>query len=132
MSEPHHNQVTYHDLEDKLDEYKGITKWIRKSRINFAVTHETTVYKSLIKDFWNSREVVEVDGTETIRGRGNDLYVVVSVEIHNTVLQLSDDPEASFSVPLKCPRGCLLRMRCTVDILGKQLNKSSLPLRYKF
>ncbi|KAF5755519.1 hypothetical protein HanRHA438_Chr17g0813921 [Helianthus annuus] len=96
MSEPRHNQVAYLDPEDKLDEYKGITKWIRESRINFAVTHETTVYKSLIKDFWNSAEVVEMDATETIRGRVNDQDVVVSVEILNTVLQLRDDSEASF------------------------------------
>ncbi|KAJ0716153.1 hypothetical protein HanPI659440_Chr13g0509551 [Helianthus annuus] len=132
MSEPSHNQVAYLDPEDKLDEYKGITKWIRESRINFAITHETTVYKSLIKAFWDSAEVVEVDGTEMIRGRVNDQDVVVLVEILNTVLQLIDDPESSFSVPLKCQRGCLLRMKCTGDILGKQLNKSSLPLRYKF
>ncbi|KAJ0514197.1 hypothetical protein HanHA300_Chr10g0366851 [Helianthus annuus] len=132
MSEPRHNQVAYLDPEDKLNEYKGITKWLRESRINHAITHQTTVYKSLIKAFWDSAEVVEVDGTEMIRGRVNDQDVVVSVEILNTVLQLGDDPEAPYSVPLKCQQGCLLRMKCTGDILGKQLNKSSLPLRYKF
>ncbi|MFS7957720.1 putative non-specific protein-tyrosine kinase [Helianthus anomalus] len=132
MSEPRHNQVAYLDPEDKLDEYKGITRWLRESRINFAVTHETTVYKSLIKAFWDSAEVVEVDGKEVMRGRVNDRDIVVSVEIINTVLQLGDDPEAPFSVPLQCQRGCLRRMKCIGDILGKQLNKSSLPLRYKF
>ncbi|KAF5791055.1 hypothetical protein HanXRQr2_Chr09g0390341 [Helianthus annuus] len=109
MSKPCHNQVAYLDPEDKLIEYKGITKWPRESRINHAITHQTTVYKSLIKAFWDSAEVVEVDETE-----------------------LGDDPEASYSVPLKCQRGCLLRMKCVGDILGTQLNKASLPLRYKF
>ncbi|MFS7943458.1 hypothetical protein Hanom_Chr06g00500501 [Helianthus anomalus] len=123
--------VAYLDPEDKLIEYKGITKWLRESRINHTITHQTTVYKSLIKAFWDSTEVVEVDGTEVIRGRVND-QDVVSVEILNTLLQLGNDPEASYPVPLKCQRGCLLRMKCVGDILGNQLNKASLPLRYKF
>ncbi|KAF5806798.1 hypothetical protein HanRHA438_Chr05g0234731 [Helianthus annuus] len=132
MSEPYHNMVAYLDPEDKLIEYKGITKWLRESRINHAITHQTTVYKSLIKALWDSAEVVEIDGTVVIRGRVNDQDVVVSVEILNTVLQLGDDPEASYSVPLKCQRGCLLRMKCVGDILRNQLNKASLSLRYMF
>ncbi|KAF5819564.1 hypothetical protein HanXRQr2_Chr02g0079041 [Helianthus annuus] len=31
-----------------------------------------------------------------------------------------------------CIRGCLLRMKCTGDIFSMQINKSDLPLRYKF
>ncbi|KAF5789189.1 hypothetical protein HanXRQr2_Chr09g0368181 [Helianthus annuus] len=31
-----------------------------------------------------------------------------------------------------CQRGCLLRMNCINDILGGQINKAWLPLRYKF
>ncbi|KAJ0576591.1 hypothetical protein HanOQP8_Chr05g0183061 [Helianthus annuus] len=31
-----------------------------------------------------------------------------------------------------CQRGCLLRMKCVNDILGGQINKAWLPLRYKF
>ncbi|MFS7951480.1 hypothetical protein Hanom_Chr07g00595621 [Helianthus anomalus] len=132
MSEPCHNMIAYLDPEDKLIKYKGITKSLRESRINHAITHQTTVYKSMIKAFWDSEEVVEIDGNEVIRGRVNNLDVVVSVEILNIVLQLVDDPDASYSVPLKCQRGCLLRMKCVGDILGNQLNKSSLTLRYKF
>ncbi|KAJ0818938.1 hypothetical protein HanLR1_Chr00c0281g0735231 [Helianthus annuus] len=132
MSEPRHNQVAYLDPEDKLSEYKGITKWLHESRINHAITHQTTVYKSLIKAFWDSAEVVEVDGTEVIRGCVNDQDFVISVEILNTVLQLGDDPEASYLVPLKCQKGYLLRIKCIGDVMGKQLNKSSLPLHYKF
>ncbi|KAJ0703537.1 hypothetical protein HanPI659440_Chr14g0552201 [Helianthus annuus] len=48
------------------------------------------------------------------------------------MLQLGDDPDASYFMPIKCQRGCLLRMKCVRDILGNQLNKSWLPLRYKF
>ncbi|KAL9997642.1 hypothetical protein Hdeb2414_s0002g00073381 [Helianthus debilis subsp. tardiflorus] len=132
MSEPHHNMIAYLDTEDKIIEYKGIMKWLRESRINYAFTHQTTVYKSLIKAFWDSAEVVEMDGKEVIRGRVNNLDVVVSVETLNTMLQLGDNPDALYSVPLKCQRGCLLRMKCVGDILGNQLNKSWFPLRYKF
>ncbi|KAJ0464092.1 hypothetical protein HanHA300_Chr14g0523101 [Helianthus annuus] len=132
MSEPRHNMIAYLDPEDKLIEYKGITKWLRESRINHAITHQTTVYKSLIKAFWDSAEVVEIDGKEVIRGCVNNLDVVISVEILNTMLQLGDDPDASYFMPIKCQRGCLLRMKCVGDILGNQLNKSWLPLRYKF
>ncbi|KAF5768953.1 hypothetical protein HanXRQr2_Chr14g0642551 [Helianthus annuus] len=124
MSEPRHNMIAYLDPEDKLIEYKGITKWLRESRINHANTHQTNVYKSLIKAFWDSAEVVEIDGKEVIRGRVNNLDVVVSVEILNTMLQLGDDPDASYFMPIKCQRGCLLRMMCVGDILGNQLNKS--------
>ncbi|MFS7975729.1 hypothetical protein Hanom_Chr10g00884161 [Helianthus anomalus] len=31
-----------------------------------------------------------------------------------------------------CTRGCLLRMKCIVDIFNTQINKGDLPLRYKF
>ncbi|KAM0022201.1 hypothetical protein Hdeb2414_s0023g00625941 [Helianthus debilis subsp. tardiflorus] len=125
ISEPHHNMIAYLDPEDKLIiEYKGITKWLRESRINHAITHQTTVYKSLIKAFWDLAEVVEIDGKEVIRGRVNNLDVVVYVEILNTMLQLGDDPYASYFVSIKCQRGCLLRMKCVGDILGNQLNKS--------
>ncbi|MFS8003264.1 hypothetical protein Hanom_Chr13g01211971 [Helianthus anomalus] len=31
-----------------------------------------------------------------------------------------------------CQRGCLLRVKCVNDILGGQINKAWLPLRYKF
>ncbi|KAM0046302.1 hypothetical protein Hdeb2414_s0009g00314591 [Helianthus debilis subsp. tardiflorus] len=41
MSEPLHNMVAYLDPEDKLIEYKDITKWLRESRINYAITHQT-------------------------------------------------------------------------------------------
>ncbi|KAJ0714740.1 hypothetical protein HanPI659440_Chr13g0492841 [Helianthus annuus] len=113
MSEPRHNMIAYLDPEDKLIEYKGITKWLRESRINHAITHQTTLYKSLIKAFWDRRKLLKL------------------ME-RSTVLQLGDDPEASYLVPLKCQRGCLLRMKCVGDILGNQLNKASLPLRYMF
>ncbi|KAF5793403.1 hypothetical protein HanRHA438_Chr09g0429291 [Helianthus annuus] len=62
----------------------------------------------------------------------NKLNVDVSVEVLNTVLQLRDDPDAPYSVPIMCQRGCLLRMKCVKDILGGQINKAWLPLRYKF
>ncbi|MFS7981987.1 hypothetical protein Hanom_Chr10g00957481 [Helianthus anomalus] len=132
MSEPLHNMISYLDPEDKIIEYKGIMKWLRESRINHAITHQTIVYKSLIRAFWDSAEVVEIDGKEVIRGSVNNLDVIVSVEILNTVLQLGDDPDASYSVLLKCEGGCVLRMKCVGDILGNQLNKSWLLLHYKF
>ncbi|MFS8018654.1 hypothetical protein Hanom_Chr15g01394561 [Helianthus anomalus] len=132
MSEPHHNMIAYLNPEDKIIEYKVIMKWLLESRINYAITHQTIAYKSLIKAFWDSAEVVEIDGKEVIRGRVNNLDVIVFVEILNTVLQLGDDPDASYFVSLKCQSGCLLRMKCVGDILGNQLNKSWLPLSYKF
>ncbi|KAJ0512650.1 hypothetical protein HanHA300_Chr10g0348571 [Helianthus annuus] len=132
MSEKRHNQVTYLDPEEKLAELKDITKWIRESRINYAVTFSTPVYKSLIKAFWESASVVQVDGKDVIRGRLNDLDVIVSPDILNEVLQLQDHPDALDSIPIMCTRGCLLRMKCTGDIFSTQINKGDLPLRYKF
>ncbi|MFS8008242.1 hypothetical protein Hanom_Chr14g01270391 [Helianthus anomalus] len=132
MSEPHHNMIAYLDLEDKIIEYKGTMKWLRESRISHAITHQTTMYKSFIKAFWDSAVVVKIDGKEVIQGRVNNLDVVDSVEILNTVLQLGDDPDALYSVPIKCQRCCLLCMKCVGDILGNQLSKSWLPFRYKF
>ncbi|KAM0006292.1 hypothetical protein Hdeb2414_s0178g00824901 [Helianthus debilis subsp. tardiflorus] len=132
MSEPRHNMVAYLDPQDKLVEFNEITKFLRESRINEAITHQTPVYKTLIKAFWDSANIIKVDGQEVIRGKVNELAVDVSVEILNTVLQLHDDPDAPYSVPLMCQRGCLLRMKCVDDILGGQINKAWLPLRYKF
>ncbi|KAJ0715178.1 hypothetical protein HanPI659440_Chr13g0498081 [Helianthus annuus] len=132
MSEPRHNMVAYLDPDDKLAKFNEITKFLREPRIKDAITHQTHVYKMLIKAFWDSANVIEVDGKEVIRGKVNDLDVDVSVEILNTVLQLGDDPDAPYSVPLKCQRGCVLRMKGMDDILGGQINKAWLPLRYKF
>ncbi|KAJ0555602.1 hypothetical protein HanPSC8_Chr07g0272951 [Helianthus annuus] len=113
MSEKHHNMVAYLDPDGKFTELKEITQWIRESRINKAITFSTPVYKSLIKDFWNSASVIEVDGTELIQGRVNEVNVNVSPDILNTVLELQDDLNAPYSIPVMCTRGCLLRMKCT-------------------
>ncbi|KAJ0610756.1 hypothetical protein HanRHA438_Chr01g0009201 [Helianthus annuus] len=107
-------------------------QWIRESQINKAVTFSTLVYKLLVKAFWNSANVVQVDGTEVIQGQLNDLNVIVSPEILNTVLELQDDPNATSSIPIMCTRGCLLRIKCIGDIFSNQINKGDLPLRYKF
>ncbi|MFS7966097.1 hypothetical protein Hanom_Chr09g00769881 [Helianthus anomalus] len=66
MSEKHHNQIAFLDPEEKITELKEITRWIRESRINRAVTFSMLVYKSLVKAFWNSASVVQIDGTEVI------------------------------------------------------------------
>ncbi|KAF5805498.1 hypothetical protein HanRHA438_Chr05g0219611 [Helianthus annuus] len=75
---------------------------------------------------------MEIDGKEIILGQVNKLDVDASAEVLNNVLQLRDDPNALYSVPIMCQRGCLLRMKCLNDILGGQINKAWLPLRYKF
>ena len=102
MSEKRHNQIAYLDPEDKLAELKDITKWIRESRINYAVTFATPVYKSLIKAFWDSANIVQVDGKEVISGRVENVDVIVSPDILNEVLQLQDSPDAPVSVPIWC------------------------------
>ncbi|MFS7926259.1 hypothetical protein Hanom_Chr04g00295011 [Helianthus anomalus] len=38
MSEPRHNIVAYLDPEGKITKLKEITKWMRESRINKAIT----------------------------------------------------------------------------------------------
>ncbi|KAM0042846.1 hypothetical protein Hdeb2414_s0010g00334571 [Helianthus debilis subsp. tardiflorus] len=132
MSEKHHNMVAYLDPEGKITELKEITQWMRESRINKSVTFSTPVYKSLIKEFWNSASVIEVDETELIQGQVNQLNVNVHSDILNTVLELQDDPNAPYFVPIMCTRGCFLRMTCTGDIFNSQINKGDLPMRYKF
>ncbi|MFS8021768.1 hypothetical protein Hanom_Chr16g01431291 [Helianthus anomalus] len=100
--------------------------------VDYTVTFSTPVSKSLIKEFWNSASVIEVDGTELIQGRVNEVNVNVSPDILNTVLELQDDPNAPYYIPIMCTRGCLLRMKCTGDIFSSQINKGDLPMRYKF
>ncbi|KAJ0601591.1 hypothetical protein HanIR_Chr03g0130521 [Helianthus annuus] len=130
MSKKRHNMIAYLDPEGKITELKEITQWIWESWINKAVTFSTPGCKSLIKDFWNSASVIEVDGTEFIQGRVNE--VNVNPDILNTILELQDDPNAPYSIPIMCTRGCLLRMKCTGDIFSSQINKGDLPMRYKF
>ncbi|KAJ0454677.1 hypothetical protein HanRHA438_Chr15g0695961 [Helianthus annuus] len=132
MSEKRHNMIAYLDPDGNFSELKKITQWIRESRINKAVTFSTPVYKLLIKDFWNSASVTEVDGTELIQGQVNQVNLNVSPDILNTVLELQDDPNAPYSVPIMCTRSCLLRMKCTGDIFSSQINKGDLSVRYKF
>ncbi|KAJ0614217.1 hypothetical protein HanIR_Chr02g0059941 [Helianthus annuus] len=132
MSEKRHNQIAYLDPDEKLAELKDITKWIRESRINYAVTFATPVYKSLVKAFWDSANVVQIDGKDVISGRVENVDVIVSPDILNEVLQLQDSPDAPDSISIMCTRGCLLRMKCTGDIFSTQINKGDLPLRYKF
>ncbi|KAJ0879561.1 hypothetical protein HanRHA438_Chr10g0452941 [Helianthus annuus] len=129
MSEKRHNMIAYLDPEGNFTELKEIMQWIRESRINKAVTFSTPVYKSLIKAFWNSASVVVVDGIEFIQGQVNEVNVNVSPDILNTVLELQDDPNAPYSIPIMCTRGCLLRMKCTGDIFSGQINKGDLPMR---
>ncbi|KAJ0639671.1 hypothetical protein HanLR1_Chr16g0606371 [Helianthus annuus] len=132
MSEPRHNMIAYLDPEGKLDDYKKITQWLRESRINKAVKFSTPVYKIMIKAFWESAKIIEVDGKELIQGQVNQLNVVVSPDILNSVLELQDDANALDSIPVMCTRGCLLRMKCTGDIFAGQINKAKLLLQYKF
>ncbi|KAM0061285.1 hypothetical protein Hdeb2414_s0004g00134131 [Helianthus debilis subsp. tardiflorus] len=132
MSEKCHNQIAFLDPEEKISGFKEITRWIRESRIHNVVTFSTPVYKTLVKEFWNSASVVQVDGNEVIQGRVNDLDVIVSPKILNAVLELQEDPNAPSSIPIMCMRGWLLRMKCVGDIFSSQINKGDLPLRYKF
>ncbi|MFS7945795.1 hypothetical protein Hanom_Chr06g00528371 [Helianthus anomalus] len=88
MSKKRHNMIAYLDPEGKIRELKEFTQWIRESRINKAVTFSTPVYKSIIKEFWNSASVIEVDRTELIQGRVNEVNVNVSPDILNIVLEL--------------------------------------------
>ncbi|MFS7951998.1 hypothetical protein Hanom_Chr07g00601801 [Helianthus anomalus] len=132
MSENRHNHIAFLDLYGKISELKEITQWIRESRINRSVTFTMPVYKSLVKAFWDSPSVVQVDGIEVIQGNVNDLTMTVLPEILNTVLELQDDPNAPFSLPIMCTRGSLLRMKCIGNIYKNQINKGDLPLRYKF
>ncbi|MFS8026098.1 hypothetical protein Hanom_Chr16g01482981 [Helianthus anomalus] len=118
--------------EEQFTELKEITQWIRELRINKAVTFSTLVYKSLIKAFLNSVSVIKVDGTEFIQGQVNELNVNVSPDILNTVLELQDDPNVLYYIPIMCTHGCLLRMKCTGDIFSSQINNGDLPMRYKF
>ncbi|MFS7945794.1 hypothetical protein Hanom_Chr06g00528361 [Helianthus anomalus] len=115
MSKKLHNMIAYLDPEGKITELKEITQWIRESRINKAVTFSTPVYK-----------------TELIQGRVNEVNVNVSPDILNIVLELKDDPNAPYSIPIMCTRGCLLRMKYTGDIFSSQINKGDLPMCYKF
>ncbi|KAJ0593458.1 hypothetical protein HanHA300_Chr03g0097171 [Helianthus annuus] len=108
MSEPRHNMVTYLDPEGKITEFNEITRWLRESRINEAITHQMPVYKTLVKEFWDLANVIEVDGKEIIRGQVKQQNVDVSADILNTVLQLNDNREALYSIPIMCQRGCLL------------------------
>ncbi|KAM0003122.1 hypothetical protein Hdeb2414_s0297g00860091 [Helianthus debilis subsp. tardiflorus] len=103
-----------------------------ESRINKAVTFSTSAYKSFVKASWDFASVVQVNGIEVIQGNLNDLTVTVSPEILNTGLELQEDPNAPFSIPIMSTCGCLLRMKCTGDIFSNQINKGDLPLRYKF
>ncbi|KAJ0695304.1 hypothetical protein HanLR1_Chr10g0344071 [Helianthus annuus] len=132
MSEPRHNMVAFLDPEGKQEDYKEITQWLRESRINKAITFSTPVYKSLIKAFWETAQIIEVEGKEVIQGQVHQLNVDVSPEILNNVLELQDDVHAPFSIPITCTRGCLLRMKCTGNIFARHINKATLPLRYKF
>ncbi|KAM0055275.1 hypothetical protein Hdeb2414_s0006g00204221 [Helianthus debilis subsp. tardiflorus] len=132
MSEPRHNMMAFLDPEGKLDDYKEITQWLRESRINKAFTFSTPVYKSLIKGFWETAKIIKVDEKEIIRGEVNQLNVDVSPEILNPVLELQDDVNAPDAIPIMCTCGCLLRMKCTSDIIATQINKACLPLCYKF
>ncbi|MFS7917897.1 hypothetical protein Hanom_Chr03g00194591 [Helianthus anomalus] len=87
---------------------------------------------SLIKEFWNSANVIEVDGKEPIQGQVNQLNVDVSPDILNSILELQDDANAPDSIQIMCTCGCLHRMKCTGDIFAGQINKAKLPLQYKF
>ncbi|MFS7920527.1 hypothetical protein Hanom_Chr03g00225911 [Helianthus anomalus] len=118
MSEPRHNMVAYLDPQGKITELKEITLWLREYRINKANTFSTPVYKSLIKEFWNSANLIEVDGNELIQGQVNQ----VNVDMIN----------APYSIPIMCTRGCLPWMKCTLDIFSGQINKAWLPMCYKF
>ncbi|KAJ0796974.1 hypothetical protein HanPI659440_Chr04g0168531 [Helianthus annuus] len=116
MSEQRHNMITDIDLESKIAEFKEITQWLREYRINKAITHSTSVYMSLIKAFWDMAKVIEVDGKEIIQGQYWNFKMI----------------QAEYAIPILCTRGCLLRMKCVNDILGGQINKAWLPMRYKF
>ncbi|MFS7979266.1 hypothetical protein Hanom_Chr10g00925361 [Helianthus anomalus] len=101
MSEPRHNMVAYLDPEGKITELKEITLWLREYRINKAITFSTPL----------------------IQGHVNQVNLNVSPDILNIVLELQDDLNAPYSVPIMCTRGCLLRMKCTCDIFSSKINK---------
>ena len=94
MSESRHNMIAYLDPNDELTDYAGIMKWLRDSRIHYAITHKTPVFRALIKEFWDTAVAIEIDGKEAVRGTVKGVEVVVTAEVLNNVLQLNDDPNA--------------------------------------
>ncbi|KAJ0674155.1 hypothetical protein HanLR1_Chr12g0436801 [Helianthus annuus] len=133
MSEPRHNMAAYLQPEGKVSpEFDGIMEYLHRARINYAITTQHTAYQSQIKEFWNSAVVETVDNQEVIRGFVTEKPVVITENTIRARLQLGDQPEDSTSIDLQCQRGLLMRLCYSDNVLANQINKGSMPLRYKF
>ncbi|KAM0041743.1 putative Thioredoxin-like superfamily [Helianthus debilis subsp. tardiflorus] len=133
MSEPRHNMAAYLQPEGKISpEFTGIMEYLHRARINYAITTQHTAYQSHIKEFWNSAVIETVDNKEVIRGSVIEKPVVITENTIRARLQLGDQPEDSTSIDLQCQRGLLMRLRYSDNVLANQINKSCMPLRYKF
>ncbi|MFS8034427.1 hypothetical protein Hanom_Chr17g01581031 [Helianthus anomalus] len=82
MSEPHHNMGAYLDPQEKIVEFKEITRWLREKKPLLIRRQLHDVDERIM----GLASVVEIDGKEVFCRHVNQQNVDVSIEILNTVL----------------------------------------------
>ncbi|MFS7957839.1 hypothetical protein Hanom_Chr07g00671101 [Helianthus anomalus] len=85
-----------------------------------------------IRAIWDSATIEDENNEEVIKAKVEGHNVTVSEETIRTVLQFGDKPEDPHIISVRCYQGCLLRVKCTGDVLVAQLNKTHLLLQYKY
>ncbi|GJX43758.1 putative ribonuclease H-like domain-containing protein [Tanacetum coccineum] len=86
-----HNMVAFLKKPSESDGFTEAVDFLRGTHLNFALTHNLTVYDSLVKQFWQTATVRSfANGTQQIEASIDSKSYTITVDSVRTKLQLAD------------------------------------------
>ncbi|GJT42412.1 hypothetical protein Tco_0951127 [Tanacetum coccineum] len=96
-----HNQVGFLKKPEESAGFAEIVDFLKGSHIRYALTHNPTIYDSLVKQFWKTATVSTLtDGTLELRATIDTLeYTITKASVRRPADQAEDQPSSSEPLP---------------------------------
>ncbi|MFS7925260.1 hypothetical protein Hanom_Chr04g00282541 [Helianthus anomalus] len=91
-----HNQSI--NLEQVPQDFQDAARWVRSSRISYAVETEVKVYRIHIQDFWQTAKPETIENARGISATVRNKKIVIREERIRKVLKLKDNAQDPISL----------------------------------
>ncbi|MFS7966328.1 hypothetical protein Hanom_Chr09g00772511 [Helianthus anomalus] len=79
------------NLEQVLQDFQDVARWVKSSRIGYAVETEVQIYRIHIQEFWQTANVETIDQARALSATVRNKRVIVTEERIRKVLKLGDN-----------------------------------------
>ncbi|KAI3743701.1 hypothetical protein L1987_56765 [Smallanthus sonchifolius] len=94
-------------------DYQDLIKYLKHSKVYFALTIDPVIYELYIRQFWSSAELTKVDGVSMINTTVNDQEILISEgTIHTHLRRMGYEGEFNHTTIRKCMLSCNWRYVC--------------------